>query len=305
MPNFKFRISNIIAENNMQSQEEQSTYSDGPIEDEMLEIVRERRDLSSVLESDDRWPILYHFSPDRRNLLEWFPFGSDASLVEIGAGCGAMTGLFCEKTAHVSAVELSGKRSRILSLRHERAANLEVITGNIMDLDLPRKFDYATLIGVLEYAACFVEDPHPARRMLKRAGELLAPSGSLILAIENKFGLKYFAGAREDHTGRSFDGIEGYPDGLIATFSKKELEAMLADCGYSELAFYYPYPDYKLPEEVFSDEYLPEIDNILHDAPNYDRERMTLFSEKKAFVNIVRNGCFPFFANSFLVIASK
>ncbi len=285
--------------------EKEGTYSDGPIEDEMLEIVRSGRDYFDVIEKDNRWPILYHFSPERRNLLEWFPFRNDATLLEIGAGCGALTGLFCEKTAHVSAVELSERRSKILFHRHEQLPNLEVIAGNLTDVQFLRKFDYITLIGVLEYAACFVEGKHPAQIMLNRVGELLAPGGSLILAMENKFGLKYFAGAREDHTGRSFDGIEGYPAGGIATFSRKELNALLAECGYASTRFYYPYPDYKLPNEVFSDDYLPEVNHILHDAPNYDQERLALFSEKKAFVNIIRNGDFPFFSNSFLVVASR
>ncbi len=284
---------------------EKCVYSDGPVEDEMLEMVRSGKDLLAVLESDNRWPILYHFSPYRRNLLEWFPFSPDASLLEIGAGCGALTGLFCEKTAQVTAVELSERRSRILFHRHEKVQNLEVIAGNLADVEFPGRFDYVTLIGVLEYAGRFSEDRHAASAMLHRVGDLLAPGGSLILAMENKFGLKYFAGAREDHTGRSFDSIEGYPPCGIETFSRKALESLLKSCGYSSTRFYYPYPDYKLPGEVFSDDYLPRVNHILHDAPNYDQERLALFSEKKAFVNIVKNGDFPFFSNSFLVVASR
>lgn len=281
-------------------------YSDGAVEDEVLEIVQQHRDVSSVLENDNRWPILYHFSPDRRNLLEWYPFRSDASLLEIGAGCGALTGLFCEKLAHVSAVELSEKRSRIIYHRYENAANLEVLAGNVMDISFSRSFDYVTLIGVLEYVKCFVAGPHPYRDMFNRISALLKPGGTLLLAIENKFGLKYFAGAREDHTGRSFDGLEGYLNGgRIETFSKHELIRLLGDSGYSTLRFYYPYPDYKLPEEIFSDACLPEINHILHDAPNFDQERLGLFSEKKALVNIIREGSFDFFSNSFLVIASR
>lgn len=43
------------------------------------------------------------------------------------------------------------------------------------------------------------------------------------MAIENKLGLKYFAGCKEDHVGRMFEGIEGYKNTSgVETFSKRE-----------------------------------------------------------------------------------
>ena len=118
--------------------------------------------------------------------------------------------------------------------------------------------------------------------------------------------MKYFAGAGEDHTGKIFDGITGYTDvDHVETFGKTEIRKILKKVGFNQIEFYYPYPDYKFPIEIFSDEFMPDIDNVLFDAPNYDKERLRLFSEKKAFFDIIRNGQFDFFSNSFLIIASK
>ena len=40
--------------------------------------------------------------------------------------------------------------------------------------------------------------------------------------------MKYFAGCREDHVGRAFEGIEGYPGtDSVRTFSRAELERLL------------------------------------------------------------------------------
>lgn len=84
-------------------------------------------------------------------------------------------------------------------------------------------------------------------------------SGRLVIAIENKFGLKYWAGCREDHLGTYFTGIEGYHTGGVArTFTRRGLEEILHKTGISEYAFYYPYPDYKFPTTVYSDEYMPK-----------------------------------------------
>lgn len=280
-------------------------YSDGAVEDELLALFKAGGDISAVLREDKRWPVLYHLSPERRNLLEWFPFKNDGKLLEIGAGCGALTGLFAEKVANVIAVELSAKRSQIIYERYRRKENLEIIAGNICDLKFEGKFDYITLIGVLEYARSFIKGKAPAGELLELCRAFLKPDGIIVVAIENKFGLKYFAGAREDHSGRSFESIEGYrADAPAETWSRDELSALLRDSGFDARRFYYPYPDYKMPEEIFSDDYLPEINHLLQNAPNYDRDRYRIFSEKLALINLVENRKFDFFANSFLVLAS-
>lgn len=280
-------------------------YSDGAVEDELLEFFRSGGNADALLRNDRRWPILYHLSPDRRNLLEWFPFGMDKSLLEIGAGCGALTGLFAEKTKEVTAVELSARRSRIIYERYRGRDNIEIIAGNICRLEFERKFDFVTLIGVLEYARSFVKGNDPARQLLERCRVLLKPDGVLFVAIENRFGLKYFAGAREDHSGRSFESIEGYQaDAPAETWSRGEIYALLKDAGFASQRFYYPYPDYKLPVEIFSEDYLPGPGHVLEDAPNYDRDRYRLFSEKLAMLNVIADGKFGFFSNSFLIAAS-
>jgi len=279
-------------------------YSDGAIEDELLELAGKPSEFTAILARDDRWPLLYHLSPERRNLLEWYPFRRDAELLEIGAGCGALTGLFCEKTARVTAVELSEKRSRIIERRHAAHPGLEIMAGNFADMSFDRAFDYITLIGVLEYTRAFIPAPQPYRELLSRIAALLKPGGVLFVAVENRLGLKYFAGARDDHTGRQFDGIEGYPAGGAETFSRDELSRLLCGGGFAEQTFYYPHPDYKLPSEIFSDALLPAAGHVLADAPNYDQERLALFSEQRAWATIIRDGNFSRFANSFLVLAS-
>lgn len=281
-------------------------YSDGPVEDELLEIVSRQKDFAPVLAADHRWPILYHLAPERRNLLDWYPFDPQAELLEVGAGCGALTGLFCEKTARVTAVELSARRSRIIAQRYADIERLEVVAGNVLQVSWDRPFDVITLIGVLEYTRAFVKSARPYREFLTCLGSLLKSDGQLIVAVENRLGLKYWAGTPEDHTGRLFDGIEGYPQGApVETFSKDEITWLLQDGGFGEIQFYYPWPDYKLPREIFSDAGQPRLNHKFDDLLSYDRERFRLFSEKLALFNVIKNGQFDFFANSFLITARR
>ena len=64
-------------------------YTDGAIEDEMLEIARNYREeeWNQVIAERASWPILYHFSHIRENILSWLPFTGEENVLEIGSGC--------------------------------------------------------------------------------------------------------------------------------------------------------------------------------------------------------------------------
>lgn len=47
----------------------QDQYSDGDIEKDLLQLIMEEPDVEKILAEDDRWPVLYHFSPVRQNIL--------------------------------------------------------------------------------------------------------------------------------------------------------------------------------------------------------------------------------------------
>lgn len=281
-------------------------YSDGDIEDELLEIVSTNENYEEILKKDNRWPVLYHLSPIRQNILNWYVFGDDASVLEIGAGCGAITGTLCEHAGKVTCIELSKKRSMINATRNKKYDNLEIIVGNFEDIQINEKYDYITLIGVLEYSPSYINSEKPFHAMLKKIKEYLNPNGKVIIAIENKFGLKYLAGATEDHTGVLFDGINNYPNtSHVRTFTKPELMQILKECGYEQQAYYYPMPDYKMPTVIYSDDYLPKQGDIRNVTNVYDRERYQFFNEEVVYDQFCKDHMIDYFANSFLIVAGE
>ena len=187
-------------------------YSDGDIEDDLLDIVKnhDASEYRKIIIDRKSWPILYHLSTSRENIINWMPMEEDANVLEIGAGCGAITGVLCKTAAKVHAIELSKRRSLINAYRHKDVDNLEIKVGNFMDIypDLEEKYSYITLIGVLEYAASYISSDEPYSEFLKMLKKKLKPGGKIIIAIENRLGLKYFAGCREDHLGKIFTGIK-------------------------------------------------------------------------------------------------
>ena len=285
-------------------------YSDGDeTENRLLEIVSTypQSAFPQITTQERSWPILYHLSPIRENILNWLPIEPGASILEIGAGCGAVTGAFLCMVARVTAIDLSLRRSRINATRHRDCEDLTIMVGASEDIlpHLESRFDHITLIGVLEYAAVFSDADDPYRQVLNMIREKLADDGTLWVAIENKLGLKYFAGCKEDHTGRYFEGIEGYPhrEGPY-TFCRRELLTLADSCGF-ECVFYYPYPDYKFPVKLFTDDYLPRKGELNRNWQNFDADRFVLFDEGRAFDTIIDAGLFPELSNSFLVKMKK
>jgi SAM-dependent methyltransferase len=297
------RIGNV--ELNLKYYKGTDVYSDGGIEDELLEIIKTGK-IEEALENDTRWPILYYLSDIRKNILSWYQFKENASLLEIGTGLGAVTGLFCERCQSVKGIESSKRRATITAYRNAAYENLSIQAGNFLDMEFEEKYDYITLIGVLEYAPMFMAAGNGVNDFLKQCQKLLKTNGQLIIAIENRLGIKYWAGAPEDHTGQIFEGIENYQiDSKVRTFSRNELKNMLEASGFNNLTWYYPYPDYKIPLQIFSDSFLPKSAMLYADICAYDQERLSMFDEKKAIQAIADDGNFSSFANSFLVFCGK
>lgn len=279
-------------------------YSDGEVEDRLLKICQSDDDINKILAENNDWAILYHLSDIRENILEWYDMDPQASVLEIGSGCGAITGLLCKKVKRVVGIELSKKRSMINEARNEKYGNLEILVGNFQDMEIQEKFDYITLIGVFEYSICYIDSKNPFHDMLEKIKGYLKPNGKLIIAIENKYGLKYWAGATEDHTGKLFDGIENYRNvNRVRTFSKKEIEDLLQNAGFANNTFYYPCPDYKLPKMVYSQDNLPKEGDLRNMEIPYDRDRYLLFDENVVWDSLCKDRMFDEFANSFLIIS--
>jgi 2-polyprenyl-3-methyl-5-hydroxy-6-metoxy-1,4-benzoquinol methylase len=238
-------------------------YSDGKIEDELLEIVKQhtKEKFNSIIADRKDWTILYHLSNLRENIIEWLPITKNDKVLEIGAGCGAITGVLSEKANNVTCIDLSKKRSLINAYRHRTKENINILVGNFQEIEehIQEKYDYITLIGVFEYGSSYISKEKPYENFLNLVMRNLNENGKIIIAIENKFGLKYWAGCQEDHTGKYFEGIEGYTSTSgVQTFTKRELEKIAKDLGCTNYEFYYPYPDYKFPTTIYSDYYLPK-----------------------------------------------
>ncbi|MBB3826547.1 glycosyltransferase [Xanthomonas arboricola] len=293
------------------------SYSDGDaVEDNLYQLVAGCTDRSvQSLELSNcitDWPTKYYFSPRRANLLRPLAELLSGDVLEVGAGCGAITRYLGETAKNVVALEPAPRRARVAKKRCEDLANVHLVVENLEAFRTEARFDAVTLIGVLEYAERFSDRPDAAAHWLACARNLLKPGGVLLVAIENQLGLKYFAGAPEDHLGRPMLGLEEvYAGSGARTYGRRELEEMMRLAGFADVAVALPFPDYKLPTSIwFSKDGKAASgfdDGAALAAASVTRDpqigRPPLFAVDRVWNVVARNGLLPELANSFLFVA--
>lgn len=274
--------------------------------DELLAAVRQGA-AEKLLAEDCRYDVLYALSPERENLFAWAEWPQGASVLEVGCGCGALTGGFLRAGLSVQALARTKAEAEVVRARYPEASRLSVCSmeddGRVCAAGI--RFDFVTLVGTLEEAPLWLpSESSPFAAMMAKAAEALREGGQLFVAADNRLGARYFSGAPEKYTGQRFAGLEGYPARSARTFSRRELSELLAAAGFVAECWYYPYPDYAFPAQVFSDERLPHREDFAADIEALSGERLMMFDER-LFLQSVSPEDFPMFANSFLVQARR
>jgi len=261
------------------------------------------------------WQSRYHLSPMRNNLLEGIVelLDKKSTVLEIGAECGAITRWLGERFKEVDAMEEDLRSAVAARTRTSGLENVKVYVGNVLNSSPEKKYDIITLIGALAKFPLYdgrTSDPcEPCIHLLSRLNESLNERGILVLAIENKLGAKYLSGCSEEHTGKPFLGVEGYPERSPVTFSRNELESILRKSGFHNIQFYHLFPDHKLTSTI-----MPEHDETLALKPynwiktpfeDYTGPRQHLLLEPLFLKTITDAGLLWQFSNSFLVLASR
>ena len=82
----KETIGNVLL--NLDYYDGEDAYSDGSIEDRLLEIVKTtpKEDYQKVILTEKSWPIFYHLSPERENILDWYAEPFPACSAEMQSG---------------------------------------------------------------------------------------------------------------------------------------------------------------------------------------------------------------------------
>lgn len=301
---------------------EEFAYSDGADEENyLIELLESANDTSldsaELIQASRDWVSDYHLSAIRANLLKTIRIPAGASVLEVGSGCGAMTRYLGECGFRVDAVEGSAPRAEITALRCRELDNVAVIKHNFNTLELPsRHYDVVLFIGVLEYAKRFIGIPEIAPeqaviRLLDKAAASLCENGLIIVAIENRTGLKYCKGACEDHLALPDVGLKnykGYEFTGIKTYDSDQWGEIIEQAGLVHRLFF-PFGDYKFPDLVINGNVAPEDAAFLsHRMHSHDPISPWVYpgSESRQWTKALASGTLEDCSNSFgLLIANQ
>ncbi len=214
------------------------------------------------------------------NILKWYPFKENAEVLEI----------YDEET-----------------ILEKLDFKIQLKQTSIKDLKWEGQYDYITLIGTYEYATTMIKGNKPYSELLKQLKKHLKPDGTILLAIDNRLGIQYFVGNKSKHYFQIFNGLESKirnkePNLLL----KSEIEKFIKEAEYTNYKFYYPVPNYRVANSIYTDDFLPKSNHSKIVYPvSYDKNSKILYNE----INVMKQICdmerFQDFANSYLVEISN
>jgi SAM-dependent methyltransferase len=144
-------------------------------------------------------------NPDRANWHLLLPLAQSSTVLDIGAGSGAIAQVMAGCYRHVIALEPVMERIEFMKhrFRQEGLSNITLVRSDVGRLPLPpRSVDLAILNGVLEWIPWSLTDGRPRDvqvSALRTIREVLRPGGFLCVGIENRWMIDYFMGANDPH----------------------------------------------------------------------------------------------------------
>ena len=299
-------------------------YTDGSsTEEKVYAQVKAAEDRSVYSDELDQawedWALEYHLGSKRSNIYRGLNLDHVGDVLEVGCGCGAITRFLGEQGFQVDAIEGTLRRAEIARLRTADLEKVQIVSSNYHELELSgNSYDLVVFTGVLEYSGAYAEQgvsPEAQLELtLRHARAALKPGGQILIAIENRTGFKYLAGASEDHLNVPNIGLLDYPEPLsgeitrgIRTWSKRQWHEMLQAFGFANYEFCYPFPDYKVPDAIISDHFLmmnkhPEqvLGGIA--SRDYFATWQPRLGESLFWRTAAQTGSLDEFSNSFLIV---
>lgn len=303
------------------------------------EVSREQMQEANRLAAEKGWraavdqvvpnPKLHEYicDPRRADFQYIWDLPADSTILDVGAGWGAIATTLGGSFARVVAVEGVLERARFIQhrVRALPAPTVEVICGDFLRLPLaPAQFDAAVLNGVVEWVglASPQGDPRDLQlKFLRRIHDLLKPSGFVCMGIENRVG---WSGLRygTDHSGLPYTNL--MPRGMADmwcrwhsrryrsdlnkgyrtyTYGLGGYHKLLQEAGFSQIRSFHAWDGYNYPSVLLP---LDDRQALVHFVQRRRWEQFKLGKiRQKAAELWARSGLWGEFASEFIFLAKR
>jgi len=217
---------------------------------------------------------LYLFTdcPPRADGTFYLSLTEQSSVLDLGAGWGSYTFALSPRVGQITAADSSLESLGFIKLRAEQDAIENISTVHIKPLDFGKipfaggSFDCVIMNGVLEWVGSYLKSGDPLKMQkncLKEVFRILKKNGELWIGIENRFGLRYFTGAPDDHllyySSKEIKYTTLFPRFIADIITRLKigvpyrtythslwgLKRMLKKAGFNDIEFYFPETDYR------------------------------------------------------------
>lgn len=144
---------------------------------------------------------------------------------------------------------------------------------------------------------------------MKYVKSILKDDGHILIATYNKFGMRNWANIPTNENKINYNAIsDEFSMEKNQCYSKNMLEKIFNKINIGERKYYYPLPDYKFTNVIFTDNFLANENLISRDIVINDVTDIMNFREEAGYEQILKENknLFSFFSNSFFIdISSK
>ena len=187
----------------------------------------------------------------KKNILLWYPFKKNSSILNLGEDITEILG------------------------------ELDVSFSNIANkIEHDEKFDYITIFGKYTY---------DFKDKLRYAKNVLKTDGRILIATDNRFGLRNF---------NSSSTLEN-------NASENELKVLFNEFGFENYKFYYVLSNYKEANLIYSDDYKITEEDITRNFAVYPKGSSVSVNENEVYKKLLREGNINEFINSFFIEVSN
>ncbi len=210
---------------------------------------------SKIEYSDDDLQYYLLFSKNRLNIIKWYEFTKSPKILDLSPNFGELDEYLSSIGSKLDIISESKKRAEVIGKRCSKCDNVEIFVGALDKVELKEKYDYIIIIGEV--------DKDSLKAKLKYAKALLNKNGKILLSFDNKLGMKYWTGLKEQQPDRYYS-IVGSTRGVALHDIKKYLDRY-------ELKYklYFPLPDYRITNVIFSEDRLPDFDSLISRYSEY------------------------------------
>lgn len=214
---------------------------------------------------------LFYIGAERENLISWYPFREDESILEIVSAAGSVANILCERAEKVVSLVPDKRMEQMVYALCAGYGNLRVDVEHLTEME---RYDYILF---------FNPQKEELERLLAESSRYLKENGKILTVANNRLGENY---RKNSNSKMAFNQN---------AFTKKEIEGLCAKNGKSCI-FYYPMPEWENCRMVCS-----EKDGEISGFKLLEKLYGTLQSNDMELKQIIENHAVSSISRSFFI----